>query len=52
MDTYIVKNEAIKTWMGFTLSFGSLNFFFPQKKLMLEIVGDSYWVRKRPLIVS
>lgn len=33
MDIHIVKNEAIKKWTGFTLSFGRVfRFFFPSKE--------------------
>lgn len=45
-----VKNEAMKTWVDFILSFGRVfNFFSSLKKPVLEIVVDAHWMRKRPL---
>lgn len=29
MDTHVVKNETIKIWMDFTLTFGRVFRFFP-----------------------
>lgn len=52
MDTHIVKNETIKIRMSFTLHFGRAFSSFPSKEHSADIMDDTYWMRKEPLIVS